>query len=77
MPTENLVSIFQFSTGYDYMAIITPVSCCRFWWEAGYGGHLQQLRLKRGDQKKVYVMKDLVLGVTVQQNLIHMELPLC
>jgi hypothetical protein len=52
-----------------------PVSCCKFWWEAGHGGHLQQLSLKRGDQKEAYVMKDQeVLETTGQQNLIHMEL---
>jgi hypothetical protein len=53
------------------------VSYCRFWWEAGHEG-LQELKLKARDQRKGYVMKDKeVVGVTVQQNLRYMELPLC
>jgi hypothetical protein len=38
----------------------------------------RELKLKARDQRKGYVMKDKeVVEVTVQQNLRHMELPLC
>jgi hypothetical protein len=55
-----------------------PVSCCRFWWEVRPEDRLQELKLKAGDQRKGYEMKDQeAVGVTVQQNLSHVELPLC
>jgi hypothetical protein len=54
------------------------VSYCRFWWEVGHEDHLQELKLKARDQTKGYEMKvQEAVGVTVQQNLSYMELPLC
>jgi hypothetical protein len=50
------------------------VSCCRFWWELGHEGLFQELKLKARDQRKGYHE---AVGVTVQQNLSHMELRIC
>jgi hypothetical protein len=86
MNTENLVSIHlpvQYRIGLygknnniSYRNSI--VSCCRLWWEAGHEGHLQELKLKRRDQRKGYVIKvQEVVGVTVQQNLRHIQLQIC
>jgi hypothetical protein len=47
------------------------VSCCRFWWELGRKGFLEELKLKPRDERKGYQK---VMGVTVQKNLSHMEL---
>jgi hypothetical protein len=44
------------------------VSCCRFWWDVGHEGHLQELKLKVQDQRKGYAMKNQeVVGLTVQR----------